>query len=219
MLVLQYANSDTLRKYLRVKQNNGLYKILWVELTQIAKDIASGLEYLHMKNIIHRDLHSKNILTHDDKALIADFGLPKELNDPTCLRDVMAYTDPHYLLSGGSFKQNEKSDIYGLGVLLWELTSGIPPYYNLSSFAIKIEISKNNREKIIDNTPTDYSNLYEKCWSSDQNQRPKIDEILTELERLSTEISLEFIMNRIESMQSEINSCTLSTPVVPFQIE
>ncbi|RIB18790.1 hypothetical protein C2G38_2183604 [Gigaspora rosea] len=36
------------------------------------------------------------------------------------------------------------------------------------------------REKIIDNTPTDYSNLYEKCWSSDQNQRPKI---LTELER------------------------------------
>ncbi|KAF0413754.1 kinase-like protein [Gigaspora margarita] len=149
---------------------NGLYKISWVELTQIAQWIG----YLHMKNIIHRDLHSKNILIHDIKALVADFGLPKELDDPTCLRDVIAYTDPHYLLSGGSIKQNESQKIYGLGVLLWELTSRVPPYYNLSSFAIKIEILKIT-EKIVTNTPTDYSNLYERCWSSDQNQRPKID--------------------------------------------
>ncbi|CAG8716126.1 12035_t:CDS:1, partial [Gigaspora margarita] len=51
-------------------------------------------------------------------ALIADFGLLKKLDDPTCLQDIIAYTDPQYLLNRESFKQNEKPDIYDLGVLL-----------------------------------------------------------------------------------------------------
>ncbi|CAG8661718.1 17371_t:CDS:2, partial [Dentiscutata erythropus] len=53
----------------------------------------------------------------------------------------------------------------------------------------------NKREKIIANTPSDYANLIEKCWSSDLDQRPTLDQILIELENLSNRTTIEFITN------------------------
>lgn len=76
-LVLQHAEDGNLRDYLQKKHVDGLYKILWAELIKIATEITIGLTYLHSKDIIHRDLHSKNILINDGKALIADFGNQK----------------------------------------------------------------------------------------------------------------------------------------------
>lgn len=56
MLVLQYATNGNLRQYLRSKCQDGLYKILWVDLIRLAKEITLGLNHLHKKEIIHRDL-------------------------------------------------------------------------------------------------------------------------------------------------------------------
>jgi serine/threonine protein kinase len=58
---------------------------------------------------------------------------------------------------------NEESDVYSVGVLLWEISSGRPPFQTHASKDSKLEdeISKNNlREEIIQHTPPDYSNLY-----------------------------------------------------------
>ncbi|CAG8630085.1 15566_t:CDS:2 [Dentiscutata erythropus] len=78
MMVLQYANDGSLRTYLQTKQDNGLYKISWSKLIQIANDMVNGLKFLHDKKIIHRDLHSKNILINDGWAVISDFGISQE---------------------------------------------------------------------------------------------------------------------------------------------
>ncbi|CAG8632714.1 13312_t:CDS:2 [Cetraspora pellucida] len=203
MLVLQFANGGTLREYLQNKHSNELFKIKWAELIRIAKEITDGLNYLHSKNIIHLDLHSKNILINNGKALIADFGISKNLDDitssSTTTQGVVAYTDPQYLLNGKEFKRNKKSDVYSLGVLFWELTSGVPPFRNLTSMKKMLEIANNNREKIITGTPKNYSSLFERCWSSDPNQRPTVDKILVELEKLSLEIKVKFIKNNIQN--------------------
>ncbi|KAF0538384.1 kinase-like protein [Gigaspora margarita] len=196
MLALQYANGGTLQEHLKEKQKNGSYNILWTELIQIANDIANGLKYLHLNGIIHRDLHSKNILINDEQALISDFGTSKQVTSITSsnsnMHEMIVYMDPQYILNEKGFKRNEKSDIYSLGILLWELTSGISPFYNLSFVDKMLKIAEHNREKIIANTPQDYANLYKRCWSSDSDQRPTITQILTVLEKLLAETATMF---------------------------
>ncbi|CAG8729765.1 23888_t:CDS:2, partial [Dentiscutata erythropus] len=56
-------------------------------------------------------------------------------------------------------------------------------------------ISNNIKEKAIVNTPSDYINLYDRCWSSNPDQRPTLDKILIELEKLPSKIDIEFILN------------------------
>ncbi|RIB27716.1 kinase-like domain-containing protein, partial [Gigaspora rosea] len=161
--------------------------------------ITLGLAYLHENDIVHNDLHSMNILINDGKVLIADFGMSNQLNgsntSSSAIIGMMAYIDPQCLRSERK-KRTKKSDIYSLGVILWELTSGIPPFYNLNdSIAIYQEIINDNREKIIENTPPGYANLYCKCWSSYSDQRPTLDEILIELKNLSKEKEIKFIIS------------------------
>ncbi|KAF0470041.1 kinase-like protein [Gigaspora margarita] len=207
MLVLQYANSGNLREYLQNKQEEGIYKILWTELVKIAKEITIGLKYLHEKDIIHRDLHSKNILINDGKALITDFGISQRLNDTTSfsssgLKGMPAYIEPQSFIQYlKKIKPNKQSDIYSLGVLLWELTSGIPPFNGIEDKAIPFQILKDVREEPITNTPPDYVKLYKQCWSSVPTQRPTLDEILDQLKKLLKESPVEFIINNIIDKQ------------------
>ncbi|RIB26151.1 kinase-like domain-containing protein [Gigaspora rosea] len=121
-LVLQLATGGDLRKYLQNKRINGLYKISWTELIGIAKDITLGLMHLHDKNIIHRDLHAKNILMNNDgRALITNFGISKQIKDTTTsssnMGGVAAYIEPQYF-------STIKSQIKNLTFLAWEFCFG-----------------------------------------------------------------------------------------------
>ncbi|RIB16229.1 hypothetical protein C2G38_2091434 [Gigaspora rosea] len=128
-MVLQYADGGNLQNYLKAK------KTRWTDKLSIAKEIACGLSYLHDNNIIHKDLHPKNILIHQGKPKIADFGLSKQINEVSMtsnsnfedLKGVLQYTEPQCLIDGKD-KRNKKSDVYSFGVILWEISSGIPPF-------------------------------------------------------------------------------------------
>ncbi|CAG8449047.1 16668_t:CDS:2, partial [Cetraspora pellucida] len=141
--------------------------------------------------------HSKNILIDNGKALISDFGISKSLDDTSdsssVLMGVPAYIDPRCLQN--KIKRDKKSDIYSLGVLFWELTSGIPPFHSSG------KISHEESKKPIANTPSDYVKLYKDCRSSNLDQRPTLDEILLRLKNLSKTTTIEFISNDI-SIQS-----------------
>ncbi|POG63174.1 hypothetical protein GLOIN_2v1688929, partial [Rhizophagus irregularis DAOM 181602=DAOM 197198] len=65
-----------------------------------------------------------------------------------------------------NYKKDKKSDIYSLGVLLWEISSGHPPFLGYSRLLLGSHISYQNlREKPIEGTPLKYQQLYEKCWN------------------------------------------------------
>jgi serine/threonine protein kinase len=94
---------------------------------------------------------------------LADFGLSKRI-DESCnsrsdLFGVVPYIDPqkfnfqHYSL-------NKKSDIYSIGVLLWEISSGKPPFKGMSSYSLIVQISQGLRETPLPDTPSAYINIY-----------------------------------------------------------
>jgi serine/threonine protein kinase len=111
--------------------------------------------------------------------MLADFGLSKysaEIKSNSIILGMPAYIEPQ-CFKNNNHKRNEKSDIYGLGVLFWEISSGKPPFSEISVYKISLDIVNGIRETPIDNTPIEYQQLYEKCWKEDPNQRPDIGEI------------------------------------------
>ena len=111
--------------------------------------------------------------------MLADFGLSKylaEIKSNSKILGMPAYIEPQ-CFTDNKHKRNEKSDIYSLGVLFWEISSGKPPFSETFIYKISLDIVKGIRETQIDKTPLKYQQLYEKCWKEEPNQRPDIDEI------------------------------------------
>jgi serine/threonine protein kinase len=114
-----------------------------------------------------------NIFIHQKKIKLAEFGLSKRIaeisNNTSELIDVIPYVDPksYNILDinnrNKNYKLNEKSDIYSFGVIMWQISSGRRPFYPEGvkyNTNLALEIQKGKREKIINGTPPEYSNLY-----------------------------------------------------------
>ena len=73
---------------------------------------------------------------------------------------MVPYIDPKVLMNN-NLKLNEKSDVYSIGVLLWEISSGVPPFHDEDNdMGLIYGISQGRRETTIPDTPADYANLY-----------------------------------------------------------
>ncbi|PKY42802.1 kinase-like protein, partial [Rhizophagus irregularis] len=190
-MVLDFANQGNLREYLAIHFNN----LQWSDKIQMALDIVCGLKCLHFKHMIHRDLHAKNILVNNNRLMIADFGASKQLSEATSNSTnstnstadgigMIEYMEPQRFVFI-NHKKTKKSDIYGLGVLLWEISSGSPPFHGIPRPLLCTHIYHNNlRESPIEGTPWRYQQLYQECWDNDPNLRPDIEgvyDILTKL--------------------------------------
>ena len=102
---------------------------------------------------------------------MADFGLSKRIEEASdsqsILYDTIPYIDPKHFSrqndNDSTHTLNEKSDVYSVGVLLWEISSGQPPFYipgEQYGIDLAIEISQGLREKPISDTPEDYLKIY-----------------------------------------------------------
>lgn len=96
---------------------------------------------------------------------MADFGLSRRVNDVSEAHSeiygILAYIDPQKL-HDNTYRLNKKSDIYSIGVLLWEISSGRPPFekVNPTSLPLLLDILGGGREKIIPDTPEVYKNIF-----------------------------------------------------------
>jgi calcium-dependent protein kinase len=142
------------------------------EAATVVNQIASGLEAIHKANIVHRDLKPENCLFLDvrkDSSLkIMDFGLSsvEEFTDPVVgLFGSIDYVSPEALSQG---KITTKSDMWSLGVILYILLSGYPPF-----------IAQNNRQKQQMILNGNFS-FYEKTWKGiSQSAKNLISSLLT----------------------------------------
>ncbi len=103
------------------------------------------------------------------------------------------------------FPYTKSSDIYSLGVLMWEISSGHPPFKdsmrNIDKATLAIAINKGTREVTTPGTPKDYGQLYKRCWSQEPGQRPTIKEVLKEFSRMNE------IKNKLtEGMYKNVNN-------------
>ena len=92
---------------------------------------------------------------------LVDFGISRKILKSTTsshqLKGILPYVDPRCFKE---YKPNKKSDVYSVGVLLWELTNGKPPFSNINEVTLILNILEGMREKLIPNTPDEYVNLY-----------------------------------------------------------
>jgi len=176
MVVLQELNGGSLRSNLMIKKYNPNDKYL--NLFNVAK----SLSILHKCNLYHGDFHGGNLLLYhkDDMfVFISDLGLSKPADKPSKTNEiygVLPYIAPEVLLGKPYTKA---ADIYSFGIIMWEMTSGIPAFNNIShDFNLSLDICQGLRPEIIEGTMPEYAKLMKKCWDSDPNKRPTADELL-----------------------------------------
>ena len=117
-----------------------------------------------------------------------DFESADESYEP--LIGVMACIAPERFRNPRYF--DARCDIYSLGVLLWELTSGHGAFAKLpSDIQLAIPILNGKREEPVEGTPEKYRQLYEQCWDLNPEKRPSLAEILSTLAQVRAELSEE----------------------------
>ncbi|CAI2165233.1 4308_t:CDS:2 [Funneliformis geosporum] len=186
---MEFANGGNLQNYLK----HNFRDLTWSDKKKLAFQIADGLNYLHNEDVLHRDLHSKNIVIHENNAKITDFGISKVENNSTICNGTfgkVAYMEPQILVNP-KFQYIKPSDIYSYGVLMWEISSGYPPFRDNERFYISNAIINEIREDAVPDTPADYEKLYKKCWSQKPEQRPTILEILEVFSKMGFRMSIK----------------------------
>ena len=161
-IVMELVDGITLKKYIEEKG-----KLSVKEAVGIALQIANGLEAAHSNHIIHRDVKPQNILiARDGTAKVTDFGIAKVASSNTITANAMGsvhYISPEQARGGYS---DEKSDIYSLGVTMYEMLSGTLPFNGESAVAIALAHIQEEAVPLaaLDATiPKGISNIVNKC--------------------------------------------------------
>ena len=187
--LLGYTNQPPFCLVTELLANGSLFKFLQTrpqeltptDRTVIAVDVARGMNYMHERNMIHRDLKSLNILLDDNKrARICDFGLVrlKSYAPMTGLIGTPQWMAPEILMCSTSY--DVKADVYSYGIVLWELLTGEIPYNDVPVEKLPyLVVQEKLRPTIPPDTPPDLANLITACWSTDPKQRPSFINIIT----------------------------------------
>ena len=139
--VMPFVEGDTLRDKLDREKQLGVDDAI-----EIAKSVATALDYAHRQNVIHRDIKPENILLHDGQALVADFGIALAVSaasDNRLTETGLSIGTPHYMSpeqAMGDRELDARSDVYSLGAMLYEMLAGDPPYTGSTAQAIVAKV-------------------------------------------------------------------------------
>ncbi|XP_054162999.1 raf homolog serine/threonine-protein kinase Raf-like isoform X2 [Oppia nitens] len=229
-IVTQWCEGSSLYKHLHVLET----KFELLQLIDISRQTAQGMDYLHAKNIIHRDMKSNNIFLHDDLTVkIGDFGLATvktrwqgshQFNQPT---GSILWMAPEVIRMKEANPYTFQSDVYAFGVVMYELVTGYLPYQHINNkdqilFMVghglihpDLNISRND-------TPKGFTRLIEDCILFNREERPLFRQILATLEHLLRSLpkihrsTSEPTLNRTHLQSDDFLGTVCASPKTPI---
>ncbi|KAK9880196.1 hypothetical protein WA026_010068 [Henosepilachna vigintioctopunctata] len=191
-IVTQWCESSSLYKHLHVLET----KFPLFTLIEIGRQTSQGMDYLHAKNIIHRDLKSNNIFLHEDLTVkIGDFGLAtaktrwsgsQQFHQPT---GSILWMAPEVIRMQEENPYSFQSDVYAFGIVMFEMLAMQLPYAHINNkdqilFMVGRGYLKPDMTKIRNDAPTSLRRLTENCINFNRNERPLFRQIHASLDGL-----------------------------------
>ncbi|KAM4721425.1 LOW QUALITY PROTEIN: RAF proto-oncogene serine/threonine-protein kinase [Rhinophrynus dorsalis] len=228
-IVTQWCEGSSLYKHLHVQET----KFQMFQLIDIARQTAQGMDYLHAKNIIHRDMKSNNIFLHEGLTVkIGDFGLAtvksrwsgsQQVEQPT---GSILWMAPEVIRMQDNNPYSFQSDVYSYGIVLYELMTGELPYSHIRDrdqiiFLVGRGGVVPDLSKLYKNCPKAMKRLVADCVKKVKEERPLFPQILSSIELLQHSLPK---INRSASEPSlhraahteDLNSCTLTSRLAVF---
>ncbi|XP_026579985.1 RAF proto-oncogene serine/threonine-protein kinase isoform X1 [Pseudonaja textilis] len=227
-IVTQWCEGSSLYNHLHVQET----KFPMLQRIDIARQTAQGMDYLHAKNIIHRDMKSNNIFLHEDRTVkIGDFGLAtvksrwsgsQQVEQPT---GSVLWMAPEVIRMQDSNPFSFQSDVYSYGIVLYELMTGELPYSHINNrdqiiFMVGRGYTSPDLSKLYKNCPKAMKRLVADCVKKVREERPLFPQILSSIELLQHSLpkinrsASEPSLHRATHTQ-DINSCTLTSTKLP----
>ncbi|GBC06265.1 hypothetical protein RclHR1_06720001 [Rhizophagus clarus] len=176
---------------LRQHLNDNFNSLSWKKKIDMLRGISIGLRDIHNSGLIHRDFHCGNLLSsisYEDDVFITDLGLCQPANVKSSQGDnkktygVLPYMAPE-VLRGKEYTQ--ASDIYGFGIIAYEICTGFPPYYNIPHDEfLAIKICNGLRPKSNYKIPQLIIDMINQCWDADPLNRPKANDLYKLFDKL-----------------------------------
>jgi serine/threonine protein kinase len=206
-MVLDYAEHGNLRNYLDTNYN----ELKWNDKINYLHSIAHGLKVIHEKKLIHRDLHIGNLLRRKNLTCITDLGLckPADYNASKNIKNsvygVLPYIAPE-IVRGQNY--TKAADIYSFGIIMYEVISGLPPYYDVShDINLAKKICEGHRPRFNIKVPKLIVHLIKKCLDANPLNRPNAEEIkktLSQWLRESSDLLYVSDLSNYTKMQKQI---------------
>uniref|UniRef100_A0AAQ5YX29 non-specific serine/threonine protein kinase n=1 Tax=Amphiprion ocellaris TaxID=80972 RepID=A0AAQ5YX29_AMPOC len=204
-IITQWCEGSSLYRHLHVTET----KFDTMRRIDVARQTAQGMDYLHAKNIIHRDLKSNNIFLHEGWTVkIGDFGLAtvksrwsgsQQVEQPS---GSILWMAPEVIRMQDSNPYTFQSDVYGYGVVLFELMSGALPYSNINNrdqiiFMVGRGYLSPDLSKLYSTSPKSMKRLIIDCLKFKRDERPLFPQILVAIEQVQD------LLPKIERSRSE----------------
>ena len=198
-IAMELIRGETLTQRLkRIKRNNDY--ISYEELVNIMQQVASALDYIHSKSVIHRDIKPSNIMIEKDteRVVLMDFGLVME---DTANNTTMgtAFGTPRYIAPEQAISSQQAkpaSDIYALGIIIYEMLTGQTPFDEDSAMSMALSHITNDPpplQQFRDDIPKEVSDVVLKALSKQPEDRyPSATDFINALvAAINTSLSIE----------------------------
>ena len=193
-IVMEYIEGITLKTYIEKKG-----RLPFREAVSISMQVARGIEDAHNHNIVHRDIKPQNIMiTTDGMVKVTDFGIARATTSETISTDVMGsvhYISPEQARNG---YVDGKSDIYSLGIVMYEMVTGRVPYDAESPVAVAVKHLQDEMvppETYAPDLPVSMSGIIRKCTQKNPDCRyASMEELIRDLKHALLHPNEDFVV-------------------------